>query len=167
MSKKKLIPWKCPECGATHDSCGKGECRGNDRHGCDGLCCDCEVGSEDPEHGQVEGKPCLRAECYHCGWEGRMPPAMVDYETTTGLPVPVDGKIAVLALEELDEIEADLKEHGTSDVLRGCMARAIKTIRARDACPASKRYKGTKAPACNDGVGCLACWRTYAERLRG
>ncbi len=157
-----LLPWKCPECDAPHDKCGKGECRGTRSPGgdCDGLCCDCEVGSEDPEHGQVDSKPCLRAECYHCGWEGRIPEAKA-------------GKVAVFALEELDviggeltRIAVDIKRHGAyADLLHGCMVRAVATIRARDACKSSKEYKGVLPPRCNDGVGCIACWRKRAEHL--
>lgn len=34
------------------------------------------------------------------------------------------------------------------------------------ACKNAKNYKGTRAPACNGGVGCIACWKKRAQYFK-
>jgi hypothetical protein len=39
-------------------------------------------------------------------------------------------------------------------------------IRDLRACKNSKNYKGTRAPACNGGEGCIACWKKRAAYFK-
>jgi hypothetical protein len=54
------------------------------------------------------------------------------------------------AKKKLDDIAAEVREAEE------------KAARRLEACPASGRYKGKKAPNCNGGLGCKACNDTYA-----
>jgi len=83
-SKKKLAAslWACPDCGAKHQTHGKGDyCKLNapGHLSCDGLVCECwEEGVDEgvsgaPDHGISFANPCVNANCYHCGWGGRLP----------------------------------------------------------------------------------------------
>lgn len=83
-SKKKLAAslWACPDCGAKHQTHGKGDyCKLNapGHSSCDGLVCECweegvdEILSGAPDHGISFANPCVNANCYHCGWGGSLP----------------------------------------------------------------------------------------------
>jgi hypothetical protein len=74
-TKVVSVTWACPECGATANKHGSGECR-SPGSGCSGFVCDCDAdveGFDDPEHGTTLEKPCECAACYHCGWGGTFP----------------------------------------------------------------------------------------------
>lgn len=77
-----MSAWKCPECGAGFEKHGKGgerscQCRSEDGT-CQGLVCECGSNSSSKSHGCSQDDPCEEARCYHCGWEGRMPPLPFD-----------------------------------------------------------------------------------------
>lgn len=61
--------WVCPDCGAQFN-CKKDDC--DDRR-CQGLICGCEHDTSNI-HGTTQSDPCKNAVCYHCNWEGRVPP---------------------------------------------------------------------------------------------
>jgi len=77
-----MSEFKCPKCGAKPHEHGKGEtelCSGRIRGElCEGLICECDFFEADTDgkddHGESESNPCEEANCYHCGWGGRMPP---------------------------------------------------------------------------------------------
>lgn len=74
--------FKCPSCQAPPHKHGKRKtdiCYGAPYKDCEGLICECQP-SDDPEddtnkdnHGEDESNPCVEANCYHCGWGGRLP----------------------------------------------------------------------------------------------
>lgn len=77
MSRKRY-EWKCPNCGAAPNECGKGRCKGKYiNYGvCEGFICECEYDEcdyDDPDHGHYLDKPCQNAVCHHCGWHGEFP----------------------------------------------------------------------------------------------
>jgi hypothetical protein len=87
MSKKNV--WRCPKCGVGAHEHPKGMKRPKscvEEYGseCEGLLCECDQceNDHDPDsdpdaedHGLNAGNPCANANCYHCGWGGRIPPA--------------------------------------------------------------------------------------------
>jgi hypothetical protein len=76
MSAKAKVrfPWACPKCGAGAGEHGKGGEDGCISHHdtCDGLICECPEDSMDG-HGEYLDDPCPCANCYHCGWGGKLP----------------------------------------------------------------------------------------------
>jgi len=68
--------FKCPKCGAEPQEHGKGRCLNDDRT-CDGLICECSSEefpeSEEADHGESFTNLCTNANCYHCGWGGKVP----------------------------------------------------------------------------------------------
>lgn len=76
FKKNAMTKWECPECGATPDEHGEGQCMGGYNIPCGGFICECEneENYEDETHGFSQENPCLNAICYHCGWGGRFPP---------------------------------------------------------------------------------------------
>ena len=77
-----MSEFKCPECSAPPHKCGKGGAsRCLNRGNCEGLLCECddsddiESDTNADDHGQSESNPCESANCYHCGWGGRLPPS--------------------------------------------------------------------------------------------
>lgn len=77
MTTETLSKFACPKCGAEPHKHGKGgayECGHRNGAGCDGIVCECDTPeSEDSDHGQAHTNPCHNANCYHCGWGGRLP----------------------------------------------------------------------------------------------
>lgn len=67
--------WKCPNCDAPWGRHGKGECECGavSTELCDGLVCECKQYQRKQGHGTTLPDPCTDANCYHCGWSGRMP----------------------------------------------------------------------------------------------
>lgn len=78
MTTETLFKFACPKCGAEPHKHGKGgvyECEHRNNSGCEGVICECDAPeSEDSDHGQSHANPCHNANCYHCGWHGRLPP---------------------------------------------------------------------------------------------
>lgn len=64
--------WKCPKCGATPDSHGKGKCEYTQggSGSCYGFVCECD----NDRCEATDSDPCPAANCYHCGWGGTFPP---------------------------------------------------------------------------------------------
>lgn len=69
--------YKCPKCNAPPHKHGKGgsEWCMNGPEDCEGLICECgdEYGTDADDHGESESNICENANCYHCGWGGRLP----------------------------------------------------------------------------------------------
>ena len=70
--------WACPKCGATTNVCGKRPtemCTGKapSETDCSGLICECDQFETGALHGESHSDPCEEANCYHCGWGGRLP----------------------------------------------------------------------------------------------
>lgn len=76
--------WKCPDCGATSNKHGKGECASCIAHSgiCSGFICDCDMDTG-AAHGTAK-EPCPAAHCYHCHWQGEFPTGMVKCPTCKG-----------------------------------------------------------------------------------
>lgn len=73
-TEKVRYKWECPKCGAKDNAHGRGETAVCDRSGtCGGLLCECDIVAPLPMHGEVLDDPCEEANCYHCGWGGRLP----------------------------------------------------------------------------------------------
>lgn len=86
--KPKKNTWCCPKCGVESHKHPKStkhrrSCVEVDGNWCEGMLCECddtpgqerEPGS-DPDakdHGLTQENPCANANCYHCGWDGRLP----------------------------------------------------------------------------------------------
>ena len=67
-------PWKCPQCGAGVNECGKGSCASGATlpNVCAGTFCSCDCDG-DYGHGERLHDPCFAAFCAHCNWHGTLP----------------------------------------------------------------------------------------------
>lgn len=79
--------FRCPKCGAGAHEHPLGmkkpkACIEEQGTACEGVLCECgDAGDPDSgsdpdaeDHGLTAGNPCANANCYHCGWGGRLPP---------------------------------------------------------------------------------------------
>lgn len=74
--------WACPKCDSApgqHGTGGKERCQydTSSKSSCYGFVCECDSednpASEADDHGLSFANPCDQANCYHCGWGGKMP----------------------------------------------------------------------------------------------
>lgn len=54
------------------------------------------------------------------------------------------------------------QEHGFCGMCECCLRNKL---RMRERCDSHKSYTARKPPRCNEGKGCLACWKKYTEHL--